>query len=169
MDQYLPRRQSQAQRNNVSRLLGGAERLSLVTQTQTDRGKRTVKASVARIARVEAAIDGAEKEIGPIAKADFGVGVAQREPGETTQIGHNNRARTGDEFGGIAVTRYGRSSEIAHIDAGGLVTSLHFLAAEQDRGVHAPVEGEAIFVGVAREGLRPEHDNALYNPTLIFA
>src|SRR6185437_1853639 len=133
--------------------------LVLSAEAEADRGERTVEISVGGFAAVDAAIHGAEEEIGAVADADLGVGIFERQSGECTNVVRDNAARArvvvrhriaGHRLWHGKVTQRGklRFLEVSH---GGLMMRLRSLPPEENGAVQAPIGNDLAIVGIACE------------------
>ena len=62
--------------------------MCLIADADAEAGEGAVEAAVFGFARVDARIDGVEEHVGAIAEADFGIGIAQRQPRKAAEIRH---------------------------------------------------------------------------------
>lgn len=111
-----------------------------------------MEANIFRAADVDAAVHRTKEEVGLITEADFGAGILHRETGEGSDVGHDDtvRARAVGRGGALIGNRQARiGSETGMEPPRGLMMYFRFLATEQKRRVHAPVEGQFTAFGIA--------------------
>src|SRR6185437_510966 len=110
-----------------------------------------MEADVFRSTIINAAIHCAKEEVGFVAEADFGVGVFHREPGEATDVGYGNAARTRAVCWPVLIrdrqSRVGCKTRMEA--AGSLMQHFGFLTAEQKRGIHTPIESQGPAFGTS--------------------
>lgn len=103
--------------------------------------ERTIEALIFVLRRVDAAIHCAEEKIGAIASAHLEVLDAEGQARKAADIGHGHGARARGRIGGVV--RYEMAVRVFYIGtilSGRLMMHEGLLPAEQNCGIHAPIE-----------------------------
>ena len=126
----------------------------LAAKADRDCREGAVESEITCPPRVDAGVHRAKEEIGAIAEADFGIGLAHGDAGKAAEIGDGDGAGPGGamqmsvKWDGLPTSSRYIAIEIVRTSR---VFDLRLLSAEQDGSIDSPIDSDLACLGIAKQ------------------